>query len=338
MKYKSISRVFLFFLTFLLFSGAAFYSSNAEEQKTPPPPSTVKVGLFITQLNDLDMVKRTFDVTFWGWFLTTDETYKPSETIEIVNAKSANIKFPSVQQKKDFPWDDGKADVFWNQAKYFATISSNWDLSHYPFDRQELKIPLEDAVNDQSMLKLTPDAKNSGIDQNIFIPGWTVKGFSIKNEKSEYATNYGDVTAEESSYYSRLVASITVERDGFHILFSSFAGFFLSFLLVTITYGMGTSKSGGSRVGVVAAAIFAAIGNKNSIDSSLPATPYFTVADAIQSASFIAIVIAMAMAVSIIWLEEKRPNLLKALNVVVGIGSVAGYVWFIWRMIEAARA
>jgi hypothetical protein len=302
-----------------------------------PPANKVKMGLFITQINDLDMAKRSFDVTFWAWYLTPSPDYKPIETIELANAKSIATKFPSVQIKTNFPWEGETATISWHQAKYTATIIKNWNIANYPFDRQELNIYFEDAVNDINSTVLVPDPVNSSIDDDVVIPGWNLKSFQISGSDNEYSTNYGDVTGADKSTYSRTKATIVVQRKGFQILINMFTGFFVSFLLVFITYCMGTHKTGGSRIGLVAAAIFAAVGNKNSVDANLPMSPTFTVVDAIELSSFAAIIFGLSIAVVIIWLEDKYPQGVKALNVLAALASVVGYVGFIGYMVWHAQ-
>lgn len=155
-------------------------------------------------------------------------------------------------------------------------------------------------------------------------------------EDNEYNTNYGDVTAQGSSAYSRITAKISIERKGIQILVSSFLGFYLSFILVFITYCMGTHKMGGTRIGLAVAAVFAAIGNKNSVDGSLPVTSDFTIADAIQLSSFSAIIFAIAVAVLIMWFEERHPRGVKVFNFSAAALSLISYVGFIGSMVIRA--
>jgi hypothetical protein len=318
---------------------AAAPESSAPQTPTPQTSTgqnKVKLGLFVSNISSLDMAKQTFDITFWAWFLTPDKNYRPIESVEVVNAKTLATKFTSIQTKEKFPWGGGTEDVAWTQGKYSVSVSNDWNTSNYPFDRHKLVVSFEDAVNDSEAIALVPDVENSRLDGNIKIPGWNIKSFELKSGINEYPTNYGDSTAKSSSSYSRIDATIVVERRGLQILFSMFTGFFVAFMLTFITYCMGTHKMGSSRLGLAAAAVFAAIGNKNSVDNILPVSPEFTIVDAIEMSTFGAIILAIGVAVFIMWGEEKHPKAVTAVNKITAVLSVLIYVGFIgYRILRA---
>ena len=310
----------------------------------PPPaqaqvePNKVKAGMFITQLYDLDMAKRSFNVTFWGWYLTPDDKYKPLENVEVVNAKTFSTKFNSVATKDDVPWATEKAKISWTQSKYSATVSQDWDISKFPFDRQTLNIYLEDAINESTATVFIADADNSRIDDDVKLPGWTIESFKIKTEDSVYETTYGDPTLQGTSTYSRVVASIVVKRDGVRLLCSMFIGFFVAFILVLLTYCMDAGEMAGSRIGLSAGAIFAAIGNKYVVDNYLPPASVFTLADGIELATFLAIVFGILVTVAIQWFRTNHPVSVKKANLIAAVFSVIAYVGFIAVLITQARA
>jgi len=301
-------------------------------------PNEVRVGVYVTRFNDLDMARRSFDITFWGWYMTTAPDYNPLDTIEITNAKKVSTKFILTQMKEDHPWNGEKATVYWHQAKYTANIIKDWDVTNYPFDRQDLIIRLEDAMNDIGSVILVPDNAGSGIDDDVVLPGWTIKSFGVSAEENKYLTNYGDQTGADSGAFSRVVAKMTIEREGCRVFINVFTGFFVSFLLVFITYCMGTNKTGFPRVGVISGAIFAAIGNKSIVDNTLPDSSGFSLADGVELASFAAIVFALAITVVVIWFEERHPRHIKAFNAGAAVLSVIGYVGAIGLLVLRAQS
>lgn len=301
----------------------------AETPPAPTPPAgpiSVKTGLFITQLYDFDMAKRSFTATFWAWFLHNDEKYNPTQTVEITNAKTATAKFAGL---------DASKGVNWQQAKYNATIQEAWDTTHFPFDRQELSIILEDAQSDVSAVKLVADAANSKIDSSVEVPGWTIEGLRVRDVDVTYNTSYGDPTLQGTSAYSRVVATITMKRHGLRLLLSTFIGFGVAFLLSMLTFPLSFEAMGGSRIGLCAAAVFAAIGNKYVVDNMLPPASTFTLADGIQATSFAAIFLAAFTVVVMQSLHKSSPRLSRLFNTTMGLGTLAFYVgvngWLILR-------
>lgn len=305
-------------------------AATPSESPAPAGPVSVKTGLFITQLYDFDMAKRSFTTTFWAWFLHNDEKYTPTQTIEITNAKTAQGKFAGLDTSKG---------VNWQQVKYNATIQEAWDITHFPFDRQELSIVLEDAQSDVSAVKLVADSANSRIDSSVEVPGWTIEGLTVRDVDVVYNTSYGDPTLQGTSAYSRVVATITMKRHGLRLLLSTFIGFGVAFLLAMLTFPLNFESMGGSRIGLCAAAVFAAIGNKYVVDNMLPPASSFTLADGIQAASFASIFLAAFTVVVMQGLHKSSPRLSRLFNAVMGIGTMVSYLTVNgWLILQAAAS
>lgn len=301
---------------------------------TPPAkPESVKVGLFLTQLYDLDMPRRSFNATFWAWFLHTNENYKPIDTVEIVNAKNSTIRFPSVTPENDVLWEGEKSKLFWTQGKYAATLSQDWDITKFPFDQQTLKIMFEDAQNDATQTVFVADSDNSKIDDAVKVPGWQIVSFDVKSGDAVYNTTYGDPTLQGNSTYSRITASILVKRDGIRLLGSMFIGFFVAFCLTFLTYFLDTEFMAGSRIGLCGGAIFASVGNKFVVDTSLPPASTFTLADAIEASTFCAIVFAILIVVLVRATQDRTPRLARGINAAGAVISAGSYITYNSMMI-----
>ncbi|MEI8393458.1 MAG: hypothetical protein WCF85_01895 [Rhodospirillaceae bacterium] len=307
----------------------------------PPPspapaeatePSKVKVGMYITQLYDFDMAKRSFSVTFWGWFIHADQKYKPLENVEIVNAKSSTVKFSAV-----LPKETKEGTVYWDQAKYSAIIGQDWDIQKFPFDTQKLIINLEDGVNDTTSTVFVADSANTNIDSSVKIPGWSIESLEIKSSDTVYNTTFGDPTLQGSSTYSKISAIITVKREGFRLLLSTFIGFFVAFALVSLTYFIDTEWMAGSRVGLCGGAIFASVGNMYVINNYLPPVSIFTLADAIEASTFVTIIFAILTVVMVKALKDiKKPELAERMNTVCAAISLISYPAFnMWAIYQA---
>ena len=331
-----------------LFSAGASAAPADQPAALPPPPAAeaaataptepvkVKVGMFITQLYDFDMAKRSFSVNFWTWYLHPDKAYKPLDSIEVVNAKTATIRFPSVTPKDDVLWDGEKKQIFWDQGKYSATAFQDWDVTNFPFDRQILNIQMEDGQNDATQTVFVADAENSKIDGTVSVPGWTIESFKIKSRDSVYKTTYGDPTLQGSSTYSRITAAITVRRDGLRLLGSMFIGFFVAFALTCLTYFLDTDWMAGSRVGMCGGAIFASVGNKYVVDNYLPPVSTFTLADAIEASTFMVIIFSILVVVLVKAIKEKRPKTAEWINHIGFMINCFGYLAFNGVMIARA--
>ncbi|MGH7122521.1 MAG: hypothetical protein ACREFP_26620 [Acetobacteraceae bacterium] len=299
-------------------------------------PIHVEVGLFVTDIYGFDLPNGTYGLQFWPWFLTTDPDYKPLKTVVIVNGDDVHVRYPSIVVSRNAPWANGKAKVFWDSALYTATLRQQWNVAHFPFDRQTLEVEIEDSTNDDSEVVFEPYPYGSGVDPSVTVPGWKIVSFTLSGGKHLYPTSFGNPVPTGSSIYSRTTAQIVVQRRGLRLFINLFNGFFVAFLLATLTYWMNVEDLTEARVGLCAGAIFAAVGSKYAVDISVPPSNQFTLADAIEVSSYATIVFALAAIVLLRELAKRSPAWVGPANLACGLASVAGYVSFNVAMILAA--
>ncbi len=295
---------------------------------SPSGPIKVKVGLYVTHLYGFDLPDETYKMEFWPWFLTTDPDYKPLDSIQIINADHVAVRYPSVIARNHAPWAGGKAKVFWHSALYTATLRHSWNVADFPFDRQTLELEMEDSTNDVSQVVFEPDSFGSGVDPTVTVPGWKIVSFALTRGQHVYPTSFGDPVPTGTSIYSRITAHIVVRRRGLRLFISLFNGFFVAFLLATLTYWINAESMTEARVGLCAGAIFAAVGTKFAVDTSLPPSTQFTLADSIEVSTYAAIVFALIAVVLLRELARRRPAWVAPANLACGVASVVSYVSF----------
>src|SRR5688572_17908077 len=146
---------------------------------------TCKVGLYINSLYDLRLENKTFMTDFWLWQTYKNDSLHFEDAIEVPNGKSVEFSHFSKEEK---------AGLQWIAQKCKAEIKQEWDLSKFPFDRQILRIEIEDSKYDASGLIYIADTANSRIDTTFNSREWCIERFSIKNDVRTYETTYGDPT------------------------------------------------------------------------------------------------------------------------------------------------
>jgi hypothetical protein len=310
---KRVKLCLLLALSVIVWAGGAPARSAAAQ----PASGEALVGLYITQLYDLDMVKRAFSVTFWGWQVHSSPDYRPLETLEIFNAKSVTQKYASNEQKGERQW---------SQAKYSAVMMQDWDVTHYPFDRQKLNIVFEDGQFDADKIKLIADKADSKIDGGVSVPGWVIEGLDIRDEEIGYQTTYGDPDLHGSSVYSRVTATVTLKREGWRMLASLYVGFFVAFTLTFLTYFLDPRELVISRIGLCAGAIFAAVGNKYVIDNLLPPASGFTLSDMIELTTFVAIILSIVVVALMEAVKHAKPTWPMRINYIAAALNFSAYV------------
>lgn len=271
-------------------TSATTVQTEAAPAAAESSPWQPKAGVFVTALYGFDLRNQSFNITFWSWFIHHYDDYKPEETTEIVNAHSYLREKTAVDLKDH--------NVKWAQVKFTGEIAHNWDIANFPFDRQTLKVIMEDSKLDYAGLRYMVDKPNSRIDSNVQLPDWNIIGFNLQGGPVSYNTTYGDPDLEDGeSTYGRLTVNIILERKGTRLFFNMFTALYVAFILSSIAFFVPLDNTS-ARLSLATAAIFSAVGNKYVVDSMLPPTATLTLVDKLQAATFLFIGIMVIITVS----------------------------------------
>jgi len=257
-------------ITFLNPTSAGAVSQFSEQ--TNDSAIKIPVGIFVTSIHGIDFRSEQYTMTFWLWATYPTEAmrevaggdYVPFNTIEIVNAQSKTIS-PTDQYVVNN--EDGTTYAI---AKFTATISQHWDVRDFPFDRQNLKLVIESVGIPSSAINFVPDTQNSLVSEELQISGWVIDKLQLEALNYEYRSTFGDPSGQ-IGIYPRIMAEIPVRRIGFRLFINSFLGFFIAYVIISLIYFLEVN----SRIGLIMTAIFAAVGNKYTIDTYLIMTAIF---------------------------------------------------------------
>ncbi len=276
-----------FYLLFCLSLSLPAFGQNKKDK--------LLIGAYITSLYDLSLTNNSFSVDFWLWFNYKNDSLKPLETVEIVNAKKADKALVNTETK---------GGIVWATQKYNAEVKKQWNIEHFPFDRQVLEIIAEEGVKDASYLTYEPDKANSKIDKAVHLEGWKITKFDIKTNEAEYATTYGDPILKGKSTYAKAVITIVLDRVGTGLFFKMFVGVYIAFLIGLLVFWIDAEEFD-SRIGLSVGSLFAAVGNKYIVDSVLPETVVFTLVDKVHLLTFFFIFLSLLISVYTSYLHKQ---------------------------------
>lgn len=257
---------------------------------------SVRVGIYLLSLYDLDFPNNSFTADFWMWFLYRNKEREPLKNVEIANAKSFSFVLPDVEEKNG---------VHWATQKCKATIRKDWDVSNFPFDRQTLEVMIEEGDADTSDVFYIADTANSKRDPSVEVDGWQIETFSVRPTVRHYPTTYGDpeLAGGGGSAYPGVIASATLRRDGVGLFFKLFTGVYVAFLIALLVFFIHSERLD-IRTGLSVGALFATVGNKYIVDSILPDSTSFTLVDALHTVTFAAILLTVVISVISMWLAS----------------------------------
>lgn len=316
---KSLILKILSLFTFLM----TCLQTEAQDRK----PDTVKIGIYITSIHDIDFKQKEYSVNFWIWLKYKKEEFDFYNNLEIPQAKNVT---------KSFVTTDSSDGMLITQMKLQCVMKDSWRIVNFPFDRQSLRIAIENSQFDSRYMVFVADTAGNHYDSRFTLRGWSIDSCLISTGIKTYETNFGDddigkPRTEYSSFRIRLVVS----REATGLFWKMFLGMYLAFLISYVCFYIHADGMD-SRFGLTVGALFAVIGNKYIIDSALPESSSFTLVDLLHGVTLFfifATIAANAYSLNLIKKDKVskayRFDMIAAL--VVLILYLISNIFFIWE-------
>jgi hypothetical protein len=235
-------------------------------------PVKTTVGVYINQVERVDLKNNSFTVDFWLWFRAAPRDPQPIDTFELLDGR-INAKTNMV--KKTLP--DG---LQYGAARINATINTQWDLRRYPFDDHDLVIRIEDSDLDVARSVFLADAQSQGKDPGVAVSGWDITRFDHQVVEHRYPSNYGDTSISQGaeSRFSSYVVTLRAERRGIARYLKICFPLLVAVLIAWCAFFI-RPKDASPRVAVSVGALFAAAAGTLAIHTQLPDINYATASD-----------------------------------------------------------
>jgi hypothetical protein len=250
---------------------------------------TPLTGIFVVSLHDLDTVDGTFGVDYWVWSVYPEGRRNPLESMAFRNAEQVDERLPLTE---------ARGERLWSQLKVRAIVQQDWDLSNFPFDRHVLEIEMEEGFDTAATLTYRPDTANSGYNEEIEIPGWRITDFRLTERTVDYPSDFGDpALSEGGSSYSRLVASMEIQRQNTTVFFRLISAACVAMGIALLTFLMLPTDVGvfTARMTVLVGALFATVISMQFGEQTLGATLRVSLVDKIHILTLIYIFVAVVM-------------------------------------------
>jgi len=292
-------------------------------------PDTVKVGIYITSLHDIDFKQKEYNTNFWIWFKYKRKEFDFVNNLEIPQAKTFTKSYFTSSL-------DSATGETYILMKIQATMKDSWKIGNFPFDRQRLMLGFENSQYDFTELVFVPDTLGKNFDPRFVLNGWTVDSCIMSVTTRPYESAFGvDTMKIPHMDYSAFRVRLSITRDATGLFWKMFLGMYIAFLISYICFFIHADGMD-SRFGLSVGALFAVIGNKYIIDSALPETTTFTLVDTLHGLTlfFIFAVIA-ATALSLRFVKKGKIKLASRFDLIPGQTMLVVYillnVYFIYQ-------
>jgi hypothetical protein len=309
-------------------------ASEAQSQSTPEPSGTTaieqasdvaqvcRVGLAVEAIHNMDLGNGTFVADFWIWSVCPIPSLSPLTTMEFTNANSISISMADRTMTEDMAWD---------YAKVSGTFRHEWDLSRFPFDRQTLRIEMEDTANLASEFVYEADPGEPVPEPDSVFPNWQLTDATLEASSHTYRTTYGDPRDPDgTTEYPELTLSLTFERNDLLGFFKLTFVVYIAFLISLLSYFLNLRNPTilTARMSVISGTLFAVAVSMRTATSALSTESGLTMVDMIHIAALVAILIdAIAALITQLLIEQGRSaDSIVRFNRVVMITVVVGFV------------
>ncbi|MXV14391.1 hypothetical protein [Hufsiella ginkgonis] len=309
----------IIFLFVFIFTGSALPQSRV--------PDTVRTGIYITSIHDIDFKQKEYTISFWLWLKYKNRDFDFLHNLEVPAAKTVVQSFSTT---------DTTGGQVYQLMKLQCVMKDSWVIDNFPFDRQKLRLSIENSQYDASALVFAADTPGKHFDPRFTLRGWTIDSLNISSGIKEYETAFGDASIDTPhTEYSSYRVRIGIVRDAMGLFWKMFLGMYVAFLISYVCFYI-HADSIDSRFGLSVGALFAVIGNKYIIESALPESTAFTLVDSLHGITLLfilGIIIATAWSLKMI----KRGEVKRATRFDVFTGQIflVTYVllnaWFIWQ-------
>jgi len=266
-------------------------------------PDKVTVGVFINDLQDIDLASENFTVDFYLWMRWTNPAIDPSLTIEAMNSEGTQNTTSSAsggvsgEILYDAPLDmpDGSK---YQVMRFQGVFSRKMNLEKYPFDTQVLEMVFEDKRRNKSGLEYVPDNPAVTINDGpaMSIPGYVLGTPTMIVVAHKYPTSFGDISVDAKIPYSRIIVALPVTRDVLPYVVKIVLPIFIVILITSLIYLL-PARLEDARAGIGITAMLTIVALQWTTDASLPAVEYLTMLDLVYIVSMVYILAAMVYTV-----------------------------------------
>jgi hypothetical protein len=309
----------------LLLSCAGFISHGQDIKK-----DTVKVGIYITSIHDIDFKQKEYTITFWLWLKYKNRNFDFLNNLEVPQAKTV---------EKSFSLVDSSGEVVSMQMKLQCVMKDSWRINNFPFDRQKLRLSIENSQFDSRYLVFDADTAGRHFDPRFTLRGWLIDSCIISAGTKSYETNFGDVSLPQHTEYSAYRVRLSIHRDAGGLFWKMFLGMYVAFLIAYLCFFIHVDGMD-SRFGLSVGSLFAVVGNKYIIDSSLPESSSFTLVDTLHGITLFFILGVIALNAWSLRLV-KKDKIAKAQRFDRKMAWISLAIYFIlnaWFILKASKA
>lgn len=308
-------------ITFIIILFTSFIT-NAQKAK----PDTVYSGVYITSIHDINFKDKEYNVNLWLWLKYKNKKFDFLHNLEVPQAKSVTTSYSTI---------DSSDNKIYLLMKLQCVMKDSWAIDNFPFDRQKLRFSIENSQFDSKSLVFAADTLGKHFDPRFTLRGWRIDSLDVSTGIKVYETGFGDESLKKPhTEYSNFKVRLQIDRDAMGLFWKMFLGMYVAFLIAYMCFYIHTDSID-SRFGLSVGALFAVIGNKYIIDSTLPESTTFTLVDTLHGITLLFILtVIICTSYSLKLVKQEKLDKARRFDLICAQVLLATYLllnaYFIW--------
>ena len=302
-------RRLIFIFAWLLWGSLAFAqeaaqpapAAPAEIPAAPTGPTEITVGIYINDIQQLDLQSHSYVMDFYLWFRWKNPDVNPQTSLEFMNPFQlwGHISTPLYEAPQDLP--DGTK---YTALRYQGQFNSKLPLEKYPFDTQNLVIEFEDNAAGDATRRFVPDSNAISINPEMTLPGYILGKPTLTVTAKPYPTNFGDTRLTILEPYSRVTVTVPVHRPWLTYAIKVILPILLVAACAALVYFIHPSFVEG-RIGMGITALLTLVALQLTSNSQLPEVDYLMMIDMLYIAAYLFVIASMAQVVRTSWAAHR---------------------------------
>ena len=178
-------------------------------------PDTVYTGIYVTSIHDIDFKQKEYTLDFWLWLKYKNTAFDFLQNLELPQAKNIVKSFSTV---------DSSGGKIYLLMKLHCVMMDSWKIGHFPFDRQKLRLSIENSQYDSRSLIFAEDSLGKHYDPRFTLTDWNIDSFNVSVGNKIYETGFGDETlTSPRTQYSSFRVNMDLKRDAIGVVLENFS-------------------------------------------------------------------------------------------------------------------
>lgn len=266
-------------------------------------PDEVLAGVYVSNIQSVSQATNSFDADFYVWLRWRNPDLDPTAGVEVMNPYMASgLVITPVHEE---PQRQSDGSLLW-LARYQGSFNAPLSLSDYPFERQTLRIIIEDGVDTTARVVYRPDTDPIKLDPEVTLPGYNIGQPTIDFGEFTYESAFGEVDSTRADRtYPRITVTIPLSSPAVSGIVKTILPIGVVLIAAALALVIPVAYVD-SKIGLAITALLALVAMHWGVSSGLPDAGYLVMIDVFYLLAYAAVTAILAVTVAGVWMVRSR--------------------------------